>query len=422
MGFSNDVSGLTLNGRYQLVKLIGGGGMAQVYQARDLVLRRLVAVKILRDQYASDPKFVERFQREAEASAGLSHPNIVSIYDVGKENGLHYIVMDHIQGETLRDYVVRSAPLPTGVVVEIGAQIALALESAHRNGLIHRDIKPGNVMLTTDGSVKVVDFGIAKGTSYLSLTSTGVALGTVAYMSPEQIKGGQLGPHSDIYSLGVTLYEMATGKLPFESDSDVGMALKHISELPIPPHQVNRGVPAQLAAIIMRSLEKDPAQRFSSAIQMARALKNVLFKPAQPVIMPRGALSRNGLSARFFFLYWIMSVIAVFLVVWSLTQTSLFGKTLLVDYGDDWVTLAIFSAVLALLNTFIRRIQVVLSIPLIGLIFGLFIIVSNTAMFALAAWLVPSFSVAGFWGALMGALAISIFEVLLTVALRGISV
>ena len=273
--------GRTFNGRYQLLQVLGGGGMAQVYLARDLSLGRLVAVKVLREQYASDPSFVERFQREAQQAARLTHPNIANVYDVGNEDGLHYIVMEYVPGVTLREQIAQGAPLPIDTAVEIGAQIAGALEYAHRSGLVHRDVKPGNVLITPDGVVKVVDFGIAKGASDLSLTGAGMALGTAAYFSPEQARGERVGPQADLYSLGVVLYEMLTGRLPFESDNDVGLAFKHISEPPVPPRQLNPAIPPQLNAIVLKALAKNPADRFASAAQMEAALRNYVAFGAQ---------------------------------------------------------------------------------------------------------------------------------------------
>jgi serine/threonine-protein kinase len=269
------VAGRVLNERYALISPVGGGGMAEVYKARDNVLGRVVAVKVLRDVYATDAQFVARFRREAQAAANLAHPNIVNVYDVGQDNDVHYIVMEHIAGESLKEYITRAAPLPIDGAVSIAAQILSALEYAHRSGLVHRDIKPQNVLITPQGVVKVTDFGIAKSVSDLGITEAGLALGTAHYFSPEQAKGERVLPQSDLYAVGVTLYEMLTGHLPFESDSTVGLAYKHISETPRPPSQLNPQVPPRLDAIVMRAMQKDPMARFGSAADMERALRNL---------------------------------------------------------------------------------------------------------------------------------------------------
>src|SRR5205823_2053636 len=208
--------------------------MAQVYKARDNVLGRVVAVKVLREQYANDAQFVARFKREAQAAANLAHPNIVNVYDVGQDGDIYFIVMEYQSGDSLKELITRSAPLPTDTAVSIAAQILAGVEYAHRSGLIHRDIKPQNVLITQDGGVKVTDFGIAKSVSDLGLTEAGLALGTAHYFSPEQAKGERVVPQSDIYAVGVSLYEMLTGKLPFESDNAVGLAYQHIREPPPP--------------------------------------------------------------------------------------------------------------------------------------------------------------------------------------------
>ncbi len=264
-----------LNGRYQLEGRVGGGGMAVVYRARDMALGRIVAIKVLREQYGSDPKFLSRFVREAQSAANLGHPNIVNVYDVGQDGEVHYIVMELIIGETLRQYVDRnSGKLDADTTAEIGAQVCAALAAAHRAGIIHRDVKPQNVLISTEGVVKVTDFGIAKGLSDMSMTEAGATLGTVQYFSPEQARGERVSAPSDIYSVGVMLYEMLAGRLPFEADSMMGIAIKHIEELPVPLRQVEASVPRGLEAIVMRALEKNPANRFATAEEMEQSLRN----------------------------------------------------------------------------------------------------------------------------------------------------
>ena len=294
-------AGRVLNERYQLISLVGGGGMAQVYKARDNVLGRVVAVKILREQYANDAQFVARFKREAQAAANLAHPNIVNVYDVGQDGNVYYIIMEFISGESLKELITRSAPLPTDSAVSIAAQILAGLEYAHRSGLIHRDIKPQNVVITREGSVKVTDFGIAKSVSDLGLTEAGMALGTAHYFSPEQAKGERVVPQSDIYAVGVSLYEMLTGHIPFESDTAVGLAYKHISEMPRPPSQQNPNVPARLDTIVMKALAKEPAQRYNSAADMEKALRNLQVSGQQAtaaIPIPAARPNVTGASAR----------------------------------------------------------------------------------------------------------------------------
>ena len=280
---SNAGNGRVLNGRYSLIAPVGGGGMATVYKARDNILGRIVAVKILREQYAEDAPFVARFRREAQSAANLTHPNIVSVYDVGQDADTHYIVMEFVAGQSLKELLNKghTAPLPLERAVNIAAQILAGLEYAHRSGLIHRDIKPQNILLTGDGTIKVTDFGIAKSVSDLSLTDAGIALGTAHYFSPEQAKGERVTPQSDIYALGVTLFEMITGRLPFESENAVGLAYKHIGEAPPSPRALNPNVPLRLEAIVLKALAKDPTQRYSSAAEMERSLRSLQLSGEQ---------------------------------------------------------------------------------------------------------------------------------------------
>ncbi|MCL5256652.1 MAG: protein kinase, partial [Chloroflexi bacterium] len=261
-----------LNGRYRLLEKIGDGGMAVVYLSEDILLDRQVAVKILRDQYASDERFLARFRREAKAAANLSHPNIVSIFDVGQDGDTHYIVMERIEGTSLKEVLAKEGALSAARAVRIATQVCSALGYAHRKGLVHRDIKPQNILMVHGEQVKVVDFGIAKGLTDVSLTDEGTALGTVHYLSPEQARGEPTTALSDLYSLGVVLYEMSTGHLPFESDTAVGVALKHIESEPELPRNLNPAVPATLESIILKAMSKDPNSRFASAGEFAEAL------------------------------------------------------------------------------------------------------------------------------------------------------
>jgi tRNA A-37 threonylcarbamoyl transferase component Bud32 len=261
-----------LNDRYEIGRPLGRGGMAQVFRGTDRVLGRPVAIKVLDRRYRDDAKFQTRFRREAQASAGINHPNVVSIYDTGSEEGFHYIVMEYVDGETLGDILEREGTLPPRRAVAIADPVAQALEAAHEKGMVHRDVKPGNIMVDRSGTVKVLDFGIARAAADDTLTQTGVVLGTAAYLSPEQARGETVDARSDVYSLGCVLYEMLTGRPPFTADSPLGVAYKHVREEPLPPSQLNPDVPPEVEAVVMAALAKDPAARYSSGGAMRDAL------------------------------------------------------------------------------------------------------------------------------------------------------
>src|SRR6476659_3585292 len=268
--------GQVLGGRYRLVELLGTGGMATIYRATDTGLGRDVALKLLRPEYLRDPDFSSRFRQEAQAAASLSHPNIVTVYDYGEDPSGPYIVMELIDGEDLATILRRSGTLPPRQVARIGAGVARALAAAHARGLVHRDIKPGNVLIGADGAVKVVDFGIARAIAEAQVTLPGTTLGSVHYFSPEQARGEPATASSDIYSLGIVLYEMLTGVRPFEGDSAASVGLARLSG-PVPdPTLVRASVPSELAAITRRAMALDPAARFSSAGAMADALDATL--------------------------------------------------------------------------------------------------------------------------------------------------
>ncbi|MBX0326337.1 Stk1 family PASTA domain-containing Ser/Thr kinase [Oscillochloris sp. ZM17-4] len=258
-----------LDGRYELDRKIGEGGMARVYLGRDLRLNRRVAIKIPHRHASGDADFLDRFRHEAQAAAILAHPNIVDVYDVGQDGDIHYIVMEYVEGTDLKAVINREAPLTAARAVDIAGQIARGLSAAHKAGMVHRDIKPQNVIVTADGRARITDFGVAKSHLSTALTETGVSFGTVDYISPEQAQGRAATPQSDIYALGIVLYEMLTARLPFKGDSAVAVAMKHVTEEPPPPRQINPQIPAQLEALILRAMDKDPARRPRSAMEFA---------------------------------------------------------------------------------------------------------------------------------------------------------
>src|SRR5271168_1354290 len=270
------------SGRYELTHLIARGGMAQVYRAMDRQLERPVALKVLFPELSVDLTFVERFRREAQAAANLSHPNIVPVFDWGEDDGSYFIVMEYVEGRPLSAVLRDPQPIPPRQIATIGAGVAAALAFAHRHGVVHRDVKPGNVLITPDGDVKVTDFGIARAmNTEESLTQTGAVMGTAAYFSPEQAEGKGVDARSDIYSLGVVLYEMAVGRPPFTGDSPVAVASKHVRDQPVLPREANPAVPPALEAVIMKAMAKNPDDRYGSAEELRADL--LRFADGRPV-------------------------------------------------------------------------------------------------------------------------------------------
>jgi len=264
--------GKILAERYELIEKIAEGGMARVFRGRDLLLKRTVAVKVLKDQMTGDAAFIRRFEREAQAVAAISHPHIVNIYDVGEEDGTYFMVMEYVDGKNLKEYIREKGPLPVNEAVHITRQIAEALQQAHAAGVVHRDIKPQNILFSRDGKVKVTDFGIAIAGDGVTVTVGDEIIGSVQYISPEQARGGIAGKQSDLYSLGIVFYEMVTGKVPFEGESPVAVAMKHIQEQIVPPRRLVESIPESLEQIILKAVEKDSAERYNSAVELLEDL------------------------------------------------------------------------------------------------------------------------------------------------------
>jgi tRNA A-37 threonylcarbamoyl transferase component Bud32 len=265
-----------VDGRYVLGESLGSGGMGEVYLAHDEVLARDVALKVLRSHYAGDEEFAERFRREARRAASLSHPNIVQVFDRGEtEDGTSYIAMEYVPGGTLKEQIERRGPFGTRDTAAVGAQIAEALGAAHERGIVHRDIKPQNVLVSASGDLKVTDFGIARAASAVTSSASDAIFGTAGYISPEQAMGEPVGPASDLYSLGVVLYEMLTGELPFTADNSIAVCMKHVTEPPRPPKQLNPDVSEGMDALVVKLLAKRPADRYAGAAELLNELERV---------------------------------------------------------------------------------------------------------------------------------------------------
>jgi serine/threonine protein kinase len=301
------VQGDIVDSRYVLGRSLGNGGMGEVYLAHDEVLDRDVALKVLRSRYAGDEEFAGRFLREARSAAGLSHPNIVQVYDRGEtEDGISYIAMEYVPGGTLKDRIDGRAPIGTREAARMAARISLALEAAHERGVIHRDIKPQNVLVTPSGDLKVTDFGIARAASAVTSSASSIVFGTAAYISPEQAMGEPVGPASDLYSLGVVLYEMLTGELPYTADNSIAVCMKHVTEPLRPPMALNPAIPGPMNALVVKLLAKNPADRYASAAELLTDLERVgeglplvaeaTTQPLRPPVAPsRVAGGRSGL-------------------------------------------------------------------------------------------------------------------------------
>ena len=333
--------------------------MATVYKAQDTILKRYVAVKVLREEFTTDEEFIKRFNTEAQSAASLTHPNIVSIYDVGTENNIYYIVMELIQGKTLKEIIDEDGVLPWKWALNVATQIASALEVAHKNNIVHRDIKPHNIIITEDGVAKVTDFGIAKAVSNSTITAFGTTIGSVHYFSPEHARGGFTDAKSDLYSLGVVMYEMLTGRVPFDADTAVSIALKHMQEKPIEPIKLNPSIPYSVNKIIMKAMEKDLNLRYQSATEMLKDLNMALKDPegdfvktgsnemayTQRIDIPEEALNDNqernrnskkkkGKIRKFFEEHPAAKIITIILAVILIPIICFFGAQAILSIGS----------------------------------------------------------------------------------------
>ena len=269
--------GMIVGERYEIISRIGSGGMADVYKAKDGKLNRLVAVKVMKAEFSEDKNFIAKFRKEAQAAAGLAHPNVVNVYDVGEDNGIYYIVMELVQGITLKDYITRKGKLTVREATSIAIQVSLGLEAAHRSNIVHRDVKPQNIIISTDGKVKLSDFGIARAASSNTISSN--VMGSVHYSSPEQVRGGYSDAKSDIYSLGITMYEMVTGRVPFDGDTTVAIAIKHLQEEMVSPRKYVPDLPYSLEQIILKCTQKSVDRRYASMTELVEDLKHSLLDP-----------------------------------------------------------------------------------------------------------------------------------------------
>ncbi len=344
--------GQVFDHRYKIKKVIGTGGMAVVFEAYDMLKNRPVAVKMLKDEIARDIQAVKRFINESKAVAMLSHPNIVNIFDVSVKDNLKYIVMELVEGITLKNYMIKKGALSFKEVISITEQILRALEHAHAKGIVHRDIKPQNIMLLKNGSIKVTDFGIAKLPDAETVTMTDKAIGTVFYISPEQASGRQIDHRSDLYSLGATMYEMATGKLPFTADSPVSVALMQVKSIPKNPRELNSAIPRGLEQIILIAMEKNPAHRFQSATQMLRHLTQIknnpkaVFKVTERQTDNENLVSHNQTGTKSHtqsrsMLPIIMGIVSAFLIVAAISGVAIVMSFLEETSGDDAIVLEI---------------------------------------------------------------------------------